>query len=253
MKTAGDKYRLRIRGLSLETISLERLAKYITAMASVLGHPEKVHFVKLVPGSIQLECNVEEAAISGVQSRLKDLATSVTRKKDPSAVRAMKSLLHQDGAYGEIVDAHDQAVLSVSSAPNRFDHLAGLSVTEDGDITGQLVQIGGRGSAAHVHLREEPKAKPKVCDIDQKRAQDLARYLYGPPIHVRGTGTWRFERGIGWDMKKFKIQEYDVMEDISLSEAIATLRSILKPLKIKDPLGELHRIRHGYKEGDDQG
>ena len=74
----------------------------------------------------------------------------------------------------------------------------------------------------------------------------MGHYLFGRPVRVKGNGRW-FRNAMGdWEMKAFTISSFDVLDDSTLSEVIATLRQMPGQWKGQpDTIAALVTLRRG--------
>jgi len=92
-----------------------------------------------------------------------------------------------------------------------------------GTFDGQVIRVGETDDTVAVHLRQTDTihthlhASPEV-------ARKLAQHVLGPTNHVHGTGTW-FRNGNGtWELKSFKIADFELLSEEQLSEVVRNIR-----------------------------
>ena len=239
-----EVYKLIIDAYSPESIPMARLAEYMSDLAALLGHTDRVHFVSLEEGSTVLVHAVEPEAVPKVRDRVRDIQTRDAPEEAMRAFRELDKRLEKDNAVG-VLWSHDNRKVVEFPGRRKPKRLMYGPFNQDGCLDGQLIRIGGEEDLVPVHLREE-RGITHICQANHRVARDLAPYLFGQPIRVQGNGRW-FRDGDGnWEMKRFTIDSFKALRDDTLQAAVQRLRGIDSPLRdLEDPLGELHKLRHG--------
>ena len=100
----GDEvYELYVDALTPMSISMARLAEYMTDFAELLGHQEHVHCEAVKPGSVSLASRVEPIAQNKVRCRVHEVRYG---NEPHAAVKGYQSLdnrLAEDNAVGRIM------------------------------------------------------------------------------------------------------------------------------------------------------
>ena len=239
----GNEYRFVIDALSPETLPMSRLAEYMTDLAQLLGEAERVHFVRLEPGSTALVQRVEPEAVSEVRERLNAVGRGDALDDAAKAFKALNRHLADDDATGSLQEGDAEVIRFPGRElprPQTFGPFKQL-----GFLDGVLIRVGGRDDTVPVHLQDGETIH--VCNATRETAKRLATYLYGPVLRVRGNGRW--ERGAdgNWLMRRFNIDDFQELDEVPLSEVVGQLRGVEGGgwKDIDDPAAALRQIRNG--------
>ena len=136
-------------------------------------------------------------------------------------------------------------ILSFRSTPNADEPLVFGPFWQSGYLIGSVILVGGKSDPASVKIIDG-SGESHLCKARRDTLKRLRGYLYEGPIRVTGRGKWfRNAEGV-WRLDQFDIEDFEPLEDESLSAAIAQLQTIDGDWKEhQDPLGELDKIRHG--------
>lgn len=217
------EYRLRIDSdLSPETFPMGRLADYLSSLAKLLGQQSNVHFLDIQHGSSILVARVDDVAVSHVRERIRGVSTGIGTKDAMKAYNEIDTLLRQDNAVGTLEIEHEGVVIPFPGKARPEPVVFG-PFKQDGTLDGQVIRVGGTDDTVPVHLRDTDAihthlhASPEV-------ARRIAQYLLGPTIRVLGTGTWFRDDDGTWELKSFKITDFEVLGDELLSEVVHSIR-----------------------------
>jgi hypothetical protein len=239
---APVQFRLEIKAYSPETIPMERLARYLSNFAKVLGETHSVHFVKLEPGSTVALANVDWEAAPKVRERVTDLRGNEGPKEAIEAKRAIERDLALDNAeYGNLIDQQGARILHFPGAKRANEPEYG-PLNQPGTIDGIPIVVGGHNDPVPVHL--DDRGVTHICYASREVAKSLGVNLFTTPVRATGIGSW-FRGGDGtWTMRRFTIQSFVSLRRDSVTDATARLQSIEAGWKkLKDPLGRLVALR----------
>jgi len=76
-------------------------------------------------------------------------------------------------------------------------------------------------------------------------ARRLAPHLFATRLRVHGNGKWERDEEGSWNLKRFNIAEFEVLDDAPLREIVARLRQVPGNgwREIDDPYVELRYLR----------
>lgn len=242
-KKTYREYRFRIDAFTPETIPMARLAEYLADLAVVLGNRERVHFHRIEKGSTVNVIRVEWEAEPKVRERIK----AVKLKEAPDDVlKAAKNIdrrLADDNAVGVLLDPTGAKIIKF---PGRelLTKLAYGPINQAGSFQGVPIRVGGESDPVPVHL--EDGQNKYIVLARRTLAKEIARYLFSAVVRVEGTGRWTRAADGEWELHTFYAQSMQLIEDADIRKNVEELRRIDADWKkLNDPLGELHRIRHG--------
>jgi hypothetical protein len=228
-----------------ETLPMERLADYVAALAKLLGKQASVHFRSIEPGSAVLVASIEPPAQPKVRERVAAVRDGYGPTDARKAFTDLDEMLRKDNATGVLSDGAGGIVVPFPGR-DRPEPLVYGPFREDGTIDGQLIRVGGKDETVPVHLRDGAIIHTGlVCTPEIARR--IAPHLYGPPLRVRGTGTWvRTGAGV-WELQRFRINDFEVLDDAPLLTVVGNLRKVKGSdwSTVSDPVRVLLAERHG--------
>ena len=217
------EYRFEIDALSPETLSLGRLVAYLTELSKLLGDDPGLHFERVAPGSAVLVAWAEE----NVKPKVDDRVTRVRLGDGPldatKAFQRLNELLRDDNAVGTLKGEGGAEVIQFPGRTLPRVETIG-PVQQPTTIEGQLIRIGGKDKSVPFHLADGNRLWSG--NMTRSLAKQMSQHLFGPTLRVTGTGSWK--RGIDgqWALERFQASGFEVLDDASLTEALARLRSI---------------------------
>lgn len=243
------EYRFKIDAYTPETFPMARLAGYMGDLAVLLGEKERVHFVRLEPGSTVLVQRIGRESAPRVLDRLRALRPTEGQGAD-DALRAFRDIdrrLAADNATGQLC-ADDGAQIIRFPGCERPRPLTFGSFRQPGSLDGVLIRLGGMGEPVPVHLQDE--CAVHHCFGTREMARRLALHLYEAPLRVHGTGRWERDAEGAWQLKRFDIADFETLDDSPLSVVLARLRRVPGNdwRAVENPYAELQRLRHGPGE-----
>ncbi|MER8482600.1 hypothetical protein [Mesorhizobium sp. M1322] len=212
-----------IESFTPETIPMVRLGEYVVEYAKLLGEIKDVHFDGIVDQSVGLVAVIEDQSATRVATRV----NAVKRGDGPDdATRAMKRLddmLAADNAVGELV--LDGAKIIAFPGRNRQERQFFGPFTQAGALDGEVIRVGGQDDTIHVHLRDGERIYTS-CVTTPEVGRRLGHHLLGPTVRLLGEGRWvRFPNGL-WELRQFRIRDFELLEDVSLPEVVSRLRAV---------------------------
>ena len=233
--------------LAQETLPMVRLATYLDHLARVLGENEHVHFERLESGSLSVIHRVDAEAVERVEGRIQSIARGSIPKDAKRPLDALKECLAKDATTGSLLNSNGELILHLASCASTDEEV--LAVKQSGTLDGVLIRIGGKGMIVPVHL--EAGARILQCEASRETAREMAPHIYGKPLRVSGDGTWqRVDLG-NWRLNRFRIAEFQQLEDVSLLEDFERLRKLGFDgwKQFEDPMDEIMRMR-GYEDSE---
>lgn len=227
------------------TLPMERLAEYMTALARLLGEGEHVHFNAVEPGSVKLKAKVDVPAQPKVYARVHAVRDGGGPGDARKAYNTLDDMLRKDNASGTLAGDDGATVISFPGR-TRPEPLVFGPFRQDCTLDGQIFRIGGKDDTKHVHIRD---GAVEFTDLvaSEVVALRLRHHLFGSTLRFHGEGTW-FRHGDGaWELRNFRISDFEELEDRSLSEVVASLRKVKGSAwrEVPDPVRELLKDRHG--------
>lgn len=218
------EYVFRIDVFTPDTMPMERLAKYLSALAKMFGHPDHTHFMGVEKGSALLKTRVDFVDAPKAEARLQGIRMGDGPKDALAAKEELEALLANDNAVGELRDANGSTIIPFVGR-DRPRPLVLPPFKEDTSIDGQLVNIGGKDLSAHATLQDGEVFHTGIT-MKRDMARDLAPLLYGPVLRLFGNG--RFERLASgeWKMTDFKTSHFEILKDRPVTSVLTDIRAI---------------------------
>jgi hypothetical protein len=223
------------------------LAEYLIALAQLFGEKDKVHFERLEAGSAVVTASVDRAAQPKVRDRVQGLRINAAPVDALKAFRSLDNMLLEDNATG-VLTAGDGATIITFPGRDRPAPMVFGPFKQEGTVDGQLIRIGGKDDTVPVHLREGA-----VVHTGLYTTPDLARKIaqhYLGLLRVHGTGTWYRSGDGSWELRNFKISDFEVLENTPLTDVVNKLHKVKGSTwsEVPDPVRALLEERH--EDGD---
>jgi len=227
-----DEYEFWFDAYTPETIPMERLAKYMAALAKMLGHGTSVHFDRMVSGSTVNILKVGREDSPKVFHRLASVGTGDGVADAESGFDELNVLLRDDNAVGRL--SRKPAASSASALvlqfpgrdaprPNKFGPFSEPAV-----VDGELVRIGGKDKSAHAWI-VDPEGRTWSGELSRELAREMAPHLYqGALLRVSGDAKWERNENAVWTLLQFKIHAFELLGEDSLGDATKRLRQLHK-------------------------
>lgn len=221
-----DVYELWIDAYSPESIPMDRLALYLSALARLLGQEKSVHFSRLEGGSTTTVARVEREAAPKVFEHIE--AIRVAANDDDGGSPEINDLLRADNAVGRLrhrrAGAVETAVVLVFPGRNSVQPKKFGPFTEPGTVDGELMRVGGLDATDHALMRD-PEGRTWSALVSRELANQLGAYLHRG---IRMTGEIRWERNAEgvWKYLSFKANGFDPLDDQPLLQTVGKLRAL---------------------------
>lgn len=243
------EYLFRIaESFSPRSIPMARLAEYMAEYAKLLGEAGSVHFTALVDASVGLAAEVEPASEARVFSRVTAVGLGGGPDDARRAASRLDDMLATDNAVGQLL--LDGAQIIPFPGKNRPLPVTFGPFTQDGSLEGEIVRIEGTDDSIHVTLRDGGVVYSK-CVTDKAVARRMGEFVLGPIVRAHGVGKWLRHADGTWELKSFKIRDFDILEEGSLAEVVGRLRKVPGNAwgEVESPLETILRER-GSEDGD---
>lgn len=226
------EYRFHIDGgFTPATIPMERLGKYVNVLGQLMGETTSVHFARLTTGSLVVHISVDPPAVVAVRERMGRVRDGRPDREAAKAFDDLDGMLRADNASGRLED--DDIVIPFPGR-NRPSPMVFGPFRQEGTLEGQVIRVGGRDETIPVHLRDAGTIHTGL-HASEDVARRIAQYYLGPAVRVRGVGTWFREVDGTWQLRSFKIDNFEVLDEASLEEVVARLRAVPGSEWSKDP------------------
>lgn len=230
------------------TLAMSRLAKYMAKMADLLGQEERVHFVRLEAGSNVLVQDVDHDAYAAVHERIQAMRLKVGSHSAMKAYDALNALLSEDGTSGELFECdHPERTspwtLDFPGVKDCREAPCG-PIVQSSELRGVVILVGGGNDPVPVHLQRGSIVYE--CTATRTLAKEVARFVFGQPIKVKGTGEWLRDRNGRWSIRNFRIKDFEELRNDSLKSVVADVRQAMAKVDVpRNTLELLSELRHG--------
>lgn len=206
------------------TIPLDRLAAYIAGVARLLGENTNVHLDKIVDGSVTIRVNVDDYARPKVRERVHAISTGSAPKDALKAYQDLDDMLLKDNAVGALAgDAHD--VVVPFPGKRRPQPIVFGPFRQTGHIDGQVYRIEGKDDTKHVGVRDGDRDYGSLVTTEAV-ALRLRHMLWEKTLRFHGAGTWVRHGNGAWELKSFRIHDFEVLDDAPLEDVVKRLRAV---------------------------
>ena len=218
-----EEYRLKIEAYTPDTMPMERLAKYLSELAQMLGERTSVHFVRLDHGSTSIVHRIEREAIPKIRTRTAAVRRGIGPRDSVYAYRKINKMLREDN--GTAIWREENTSEEILVFPGRNDAEEAVSgISQRGSIDGEVIRVGGFQKIVPIILKREEE-ELSGCWANRIVAKALARKLF-EPVRLFGTGRWNRDDDGKWNLHIFRVENFTPLRDASLSEALSEIRAI---------------------------
>lgn len=241
----GDKFHFKIEKFTPATLPMARLAEYMADLALLLGHQDKVHFVKVAEGSADLVHVVEPDEQEQVIQRIHLVKIGDGPQDAQKAYRSLNQKLRDDGTSAKMTRGRGKLLYFEGvKAPKPASY---GPINQPGILQGKVIKLGGKDETKPVHIMDMD-GRYYICNANPDVAKRISK-SYEEYVRVQGTGKWVRNDDGQWSLEYFNITDFEPLENESLAKVIGALREIPDNgwRNIPDPLAELASIRHGGK------
>jgi hypothetical protein len=213
------KYVFRLKKFTPDTLPLDRLGAYLSALAVLVGKDSGVTFDKVTKGSAVLNLRVPDEAVAKVETRVKNVVDDPEGDAGKSVER-LNALLREDGDSASFSAAKGAPLLKFAGVCANADYFAFPVVKEPGEFSGRIIRIGGKDNTIPISLLASD-GKTVFCTADPDMARRLKVYLLEDiDVTLYGQGKW--ERiGGKWELLEFKISDAQVLDFSGADETLA--------------------------------
>ena len=117
---------------------------------------------------------------------------------------------------------------------------------EAGTVDGIPTGVGGRLlDPEWVPVRIADSGTVVNCEARPPTAIEIARHLLTTPIRVGGKGRWVHDEDRGWQLDRFQIEQFDVLDSSPVAHLVGEMREVYAGTdwaRMDDPIGELRGI-----------
>jgi hypothetical protein len=219
----GTEYQFKIDAYSPATIPMARLAQYMAELAVLFGERDSVHFRGLTKGSTILNARIDREAVPKVRDRVIGVRAGDGSGDSMRAFHALNKLLRADNAVGVLRDAAPRSGV-VIRFPGRELTEEKFTVKQQGSIDGIVTGIRGKDSSIHITLQSESQ-QISGCETTREIAKRLGQKLF-EPVRLFGRGRWSRDADGTWTLENFRIESFEALQDVPLTDALAVLRDI---------------------------
>ena len=238
----------RIETLSKDTLAMRDLAAYITDLAELLGNHDSVHCHEIRDGSVEVVFDVEPSSSQSVVERMLDARHSIGEPLARNAYRSLNQRLKRDGASGTVIEQTGRAPRTLIEIPGvREEAEERLPILwQAGTVDGIPAGVGGRLlDPEWVPVRIVDSGTVVNCEARPPTAIEIARHLLTTPIRGGGKGRWVHDEDKGWQLDKFRIEQFDVLDSRPVAHLVGEIREIYAGTdwaRMDDPIGRLHSV-----------
>ncbi len=246
LKDTAREYRFKIEAFTPETMPLLTLTDYLRDVAEMFSAQKNMHLIRIDEGSTSLALLIDRKAEKQIRQRVREIENGTAPQKAIEAFERVNRRLGEQTNGAAIIDPTGDKLIVFPGQEKAT--LAYGPFSQQDTIDGIPVMVGGtREREVSVHL-EGRKKETYVCYASRVVAKRIAAHLFTTVIRVEGTGRWMRHPDGKWEMRYFKINDFESLantSEISLKKSIEELRAIPARWKeINDPVAEIMRIRH---------
>lgn len=224
-----DEYELRIGAYSPATIPMERLAKYMAALAKLLGNTANVHFDRLLFGSTNVVAVTTSEAAPKVYERVQGVHRGDAANDAMAGSRTVDELAREDNTDAHLVRrpgkraAEESKILYFAGAKKHVPERFG-PIFEATTLDGELTVLGGADATVHAKIKTSDGVFHTIV-----MSRELGEQLNGKlwrQLRAIGTGKWERREDQAWHLILLTMTSFEQLADESLVEVTKRLREM---------------------------
>ena len=225
------------------TLPMARLAEYMTDLALILGEKEHVHFIELRESSAAVVHAIDHEAVPKVRARVHAVKTGDAQPEAMNAQDRIERRLRTDNAHGVLrPDGNDDGrLLYFPGASSTLEPEYG-PFSEQGQLYGVPISVGGKRPIVNIHLQDGKHTH--YCESSRELALQLAPLMFHHHVRVYGTGKYFRDTDGNWEMRGFRISQFEELDARPLAETVERLRGITRRVGLdRDIIKKLADLR----------
>lgn len=230
------------------TLPMARLAEYLADLATVLGEKAYVHFEDLGDGSSAIKHAVDPPAIPKVRARIRSAKLGDADSEVSGAMTRIERRLRDDNARAVLRKHGDKQghLLYFPGVHSPVEPECG-PFSEQAQLYGVPISVGGKRALVPVHLEDNDNVH--ICEANRDVALRLAPLMFHHPVRVHGIGRFFRDSDGNWEMRNFRISDFEKLDARPLAETVERLRGITRKFGLdKDILKKLADLRREPSE-----
>lgn len=239
----GQELRFYFEPYTPETLPLGRLADYLAELAKVLGDRRAVHLIEIQEGSTVLVTKLDPGTLPRIYERADAVRHETAPREAMEGYRNLNRMLREDEGSGALLEPTGAEILDFPGRREAQPLFTGIE--ERGEVVGEIARIGGMSDPVPM-LLQTAEGTISGCQAPRTIAKQLGRLLF-EPVRLYGIGSWsRTTAGI-WRLNRFRVEQFEKIENEPLSTEILRLRALDLGWGA-DAVSELLKLRHGEIE-----
>ena len=143
----------KIDAFTPDTLPMERLAEYLSELATLFSNSERVHFDKVRRGSAVLQTRVERQAAPKVFDRLRIADDPDAPEDVAGAYRTLNRMLRDDNATAIL--RKDRGAIVIKFPGKKMPIVQTFRVIEAGVLDGVVIRIGGIDESVPIWIQDQ--------------------------------------------------------------------------------------------------
>ncbi|MFN4096617.1 MAG: hypothetical protein ACK4GG_07605 [Sphingomonas sp.] len=230
-----------------KTIPLDRLAAYIAGVARLLGESANVHLDVIEEGSVAIRVDVDEAARPKVRDRVRAIRAGSAPKDALKAYKDLDDMLLKDNAVGTLAGNTDDTVVPFPGK-RRPQPIVFGPFRQAGHLDGQVYRIEGKDDTKHVGVRDGDRDYGSLV-TSEAVALRLRHHAWDKTLRFHGMGSWLRHGSGAWELKSFRIHDFEVLDEAPLQDLVQRLRAV-KGSELPQVPDAVQRLLADRLEGD---
>ncbi|MBX7147093.1 MAG: hypothetical protein K1X44_07280 [Alphaproteobacteria bacterium] len=217
-----QEYKFKIDAYTPDTLPMDRLAEYLMELSKLLGENPYVHFMRLEAGSTVIVQKIDSVALPKVRARTEAIKRGDAQISVMQAYKCINDMLKEDNTTGVLLESNNAEIIRFPGTQEKGQQI--MSVRQQGEISGEVIRVGGKKEDVPILLDIEGK-EISGCYAKREIAKVLGKHLF-EPVRLFGIGKWNRNSDGEWNLFRFDIDNFEVLENISLSKSVFELRTL---------------------------
>ncbi|MBB3978959.1 hypothetical protein GGQ64_004195 [Rhizobium azooxidifex] len=233
------EYSFRITGPTTETLSMARLATYMSELARLMGCMDSVHLGRIDDGSVVIVAAAPQSEVPIISPRIRSAATGEPSAEANVPWRRINEYLAEDGWGGEMRLPRSAEVIPFPGKSKSA--LAIRAMSQPTSVQGRLVRLEGAGEMVRIGLEIDGDLTARIS-IDAHSAQRLASFFHHY-VRLSGEGRWKRDSNGKWTLDNLVASSFEVLNEDELKDVLLRLGEAIPPGTGKGIIKAINELR----------
>lgn len=234
----------KLNGKRPDDFTIDRLAQYLRVLGELVGNTDKVRIKKISPGSVKVAMAIQQDYYPKFVERMttaKNPKRAAT--KTSKIVEQLEQMVTDDHVTADVL-AGTTKLISIRGYTRSSGSVLG-PVIQRYAVRGKIIGLEGKDETKHARIAEYGTGKEIHGEFrDDALGELLTKHLWRGVVEIGGTARLFRHSDGRWELKAFRIDAVEKLDDSSPSQFVADLRAVFNQTPaVPDPVGDMKKLR----------